>query len=99
MLKTVLTILTILTVSSCATKYSVIHVPLQAQENCIFEKFTTDEKAQMLELFDFEKFLKAIEEANILIDFDARTGHNHGTKFRLRQNCLPMLYKKTTVLF
>ena len=63
------------------------------------KEFYHYKKAQMLELFDFEKFLKAIEEANILIDFDARTGHNHGTKFRLRQNCLPMLYKKSTVLF
>ena len=26
-------------------------------------------------------------------DFDARTGHNHGTKFRLRQDCLPELYE------
>ena len=63
------------------------------------KEFYHYKKAQMLELFDFEKFLKAIGEANILIDFDARTGHNHGTKFRLRQNCLPMLYKKSTVLF
>ncbi len=29
----------------------------------------------------------------MLVDFDARTGHNHGTKFRLRQNFLPRLYK------
>ncbi len=38
-------------------------------------------------------FLEAIETADILIDFDARTGHNHGTKFRIRQNCLPALYE------
>ncbi|KAB2846059.1 MAG: MvaI/BcnI restriction endonuclease family protein, partial [Ignavibacterium sp.] len=25
----------------------------------------------------------------------ARTGHNHGTKFRLRQNFLPTLYEKS----
>ena len=48
--------------------------------------------------FNFEGFLKAIEESNILIDFDARTGHNHGTKFRMRQNCLPELYEKVTVI-
>jgi hypothetical protein len=35
----------------------------------------------MLEKFSFEGFLRAIEQAAILIDFDARTGHNHGTKF------------------
>lgn len=53
-------------------------------------------KVQMLQKFNFDGFLKAIESANVLIDFDARTGHNHGTKFRLRQNCLPMLYDKAT---
>lgn len=52
-------------------------------------------KVTMLQKFDFEGFLKALEEAKILVDFDARTGHNHGTKFRLRQNCLPDLYGKT----
>ncbi|MCX6811630.1 MAG: MvaI/BcnI family restriction endonuclease, partial [Candidatus Berkelbacteria bacterium] len=36
-------------------------------------------KVTMLQEFDFQKFLKAIEEGNILVDFDARTGHNHGT--------------------
>lgn len=55
-------------------------------------------KIMMLQKFDFEGFLKAIETANILIDFDARTGHNHGTKFRLRQNALTMLYEKSTVI-
>jgi len=52
----------------------------------------------MLEKFNFEGFLKAIEVGKVLPDFDARTGHNHGTKFRMRQNCLPMLYKKATVI-
>jgi len=55
-------------------------------------------KVLMLQKFNFEGFLKAIEEAKILVDFDARTGHNHGTKFRMRQNALPMLYEKATVI-
>jgi len=55
-------------------------------------------KVMMLQKFNFEGFLKAIEEAKILVDFDARSGHNHGTKFRLRQDSLPMLYEKTTVI-
>ncbi|OGY31054.1 MAG: nciI [Candidatus Andersenbacteria bacterium RIFCSPHIGHO2_02_FULL_45_11] len=55
-------------------------------------------KVMMLQKFNFEGFLKAIEEARILVDFDARTGHNHGTKFRLRQNALPTLYEKATVI-
>ncbi len=52
----------------------------------------------MIEGFDFEKFLKAIENGIILIDFDARTGHNHGTKFRMRQDRLPELYRTVTVI-
>lgn len=54
------------------------------------------QKVLMLQKFSFEGFLKAIEQAYVLIDFDARTGHNHGTKFRLRQNHLPALYEKIT---
>lgn len=53
-------------------------------------------KITMLQKFNFEGFLKALESGKILIDFDARTGHNHGTKFRMRQDCLPMLYEKIT---
>ena len=49
---------------------------------------------KMLKQFSFNKFLELIEKGNILIDFDARTGHNHGTKFRMRQNCLPLLYEE-----
>ena len=39
-----------------------------------------------------------MELGNILVDFDARTGHNHGTKFRMRQNCLAKLYETVTVI-
>lgn len=53
-------------------------------------------KITMLQKFNFESFLKALEGGKILVDFDARTGHNHGTKFRMRQDCLPMLYEKVT---
>jgi hypothetical protein len=55
-------------------------------------------KVMMLQKFSFEGFLKALEEGKILVDFDARTGHNHGTKFRMKQDCLPMLYEKVTVI-
>jgi len=55
-------------------------------------------KVMMLQKFSFEGFLKAIEEAKILVDFDARTGHNHGTKFRMRQDCLPMLYENKQII-
>lgn len=55
-------------------------------------------KVMMLQKFSFEGFLKGLEKGNILVDFDARTGHNHGTKFRMRQNCLPDLYDKVTII-
>ena len=48
----------------------------------------------MLKEFSFENFLKAIESNIVKVDFDSRTGHNHGTKFRMRQNHFPMLYKE-----
>ena len=53
-------------------------------------------KITMLQKFNFEGFLKALEEGKILVDFDARTGHNHGTKFRMKEDYLPMLYEKVT---
>jgi len=55
-------------------------------------------KVQMLQKFKFEGLLEALEKGVMLVDFDARTGHNHGTKFRLRQNNLPMLYEKVTTV-
>lgn len=55
-------------------------------------------KVMMLQKFKFDGFLKALEEGKILVDFDARTGHNHGTKFRMRRDSLPMLYKKATTV-
>ncbi|PIR17923.1 MAG: nciI [Deltaproteobacteria bacterium CG11_big_fil_rev_8_21_14_0_20_49_13] len=54
------------------------------------------QKIMMLSGFSKEKFIRTIESGDILIDFDARTGHNHGTKFRFRNNKLPSLYEKAT---
>ncbi len=44
--------------------------------------------------FSFEKFISCIEHGAILVDFDARTGHNHGTKFRIRQGHWRDLYSE-----
>ncbi len=52
----------------------------------------------MLKRFGVDCFLLAIERGHVLIDFDARTGHNHGTKFRLRQNYLAELYEEVVQL-
>ena len=56
-----------------------------------FFKYT---KIYQLSNLSLEKFLKCLEEGLTLIDFDARTGHNHGTKFRFRKNKLPLLYEQ-----
>ena len=47
----------------------------------------------LLQKFSPDRFIDAIAEGLILVDFDARTGHNHGTKFRMRKNTLPQLYE------
>ena len=46
--------------------------------------------------FSLEKFLRNIKGKNIFINFDARTGHNHGTKFRIIQSSIPSLYDNIT---
>ena len=50
-------------------------------------------KLLVLSGFSFDGFVKCIEEGVVLVDFDARTGHNHGTKFRIRRNHWYRLYK------
>lgn len=52
----------------------------------------------MLKGLNVENFVKSIHEGNIVVDFDARSGHNHGTKFRLRSNHLKDLYSEVTEL-
>lgn len=52
----------------------------------------------MCQHFSLDKFLLAIQNGYVLVDFDARTGHNHGTKFRLRQDKMPELYDSVTRL-
>ena len=49
-------------------------------------------KVLMLKHVDKEKFIDAIEQGIIYVDFDARTGHNHGTKFRIKNKDIPRLY-------
>ena len=53
-------------------------------------------KIYILESFRLEGLLKGLEQGFVFVDFDARTGHNHGTKFRLRSNKLPELYAQIT---
>lgn len=52
------------------------------------------QNVHLLQRFDRERFISAIEKGLVLIDFDARTGHNHGTKFRSRLGVLPEFYSE-----
>lgn len=55
-------------------------------------------KVLMLKGFSHDKFIKAIEAGKIYIDFDARTGHNHGTKFRIRFTDIPLVYESVITI-
>jgi hypothetical protein len=50
----------------------------------------------LLEDFAFNNLLRAIINGYVFVDFDARTGHNHGTKFRIAQDSWPVLYNRVT---
>ena len=56
-------------------------------------------RCEMLRGFALEGFLGLLEEGEAIVEFDARTGHNHGTKFRVKQIGLPKLYKEHDVVF
>ena len=45
-----------------------------------------------------EQFLNLMENGSIYVDFDARTGHNHGTKFRIRPSAKRYLYQYNIVV-
>ncbi len=55
-------------------------------------------RATILTSFDFQKFLNVARQGALKVEFDARTGHNHGTKFRVPGNRLPDLYHKAEVV-
>lgn len=55
--------------------------------------------ALMLKTFSLEGLLRGLEAGTVYVDFDARTRHNHGTKFRIRASALPDLYASKTTIF
>ena len=55
-------------------------------------------KILILSDFNFEGLLFGMEKGFVFIDFDARTGHNHGTKFRVRKNHWPEFYHSIKVI-
>lgn len=72
-----------------------VQAEVKKEDGKEFYKYT---KVMMLQKFSFDGFLYALQAGKILVDFDARTGHNHGTKFRMKQDCLPTLYATTKVI-
>ncbi|AFY71809.1 hypothetical protein Pse7367_3574 [Thalassoporum mexicanum PCC 7367] len=61
-------------------------------------EFFKYDKILMLSNFSLDRFIQSIEEGDTLVDFDARTGHNHGTKFRFRQSRFEKLYSQVQVI-
>lgn len=53
----------------------------------------------ILKGFSFLQFLELMRQGDILVDIDARTGHNHGTKFRIRQGRIALLYAEADPIF
>jgi hypothetical protein len=56
-------------------------------------------KAEMLTGFSLDGFLACLGEGIANVEFDARTGHNHGTKFRTKSSAIPKLYASRDVVF
>ncbi|GAC1353968.1 MAG: hypothetical protein NVS4B11_22260 [Ktedonobacteraceae bacterium] len=77
--------------------HNVIIVVADVRRSRGIEEFLYRE-AQLLQKPSLERFLYAIENDIVLVDFDARTGHNHGTKFRIRQDGWTTLYEEQLAL-
>jgi hypothetical protein len=60
--------------------------------------FFNYDNIMLLSSFSFSSMLDQMKLGNIYIDFDARTGHNHGTKFRIKQASFKKLYGSITMI-
>lgn len=82
----------------------IFHKAASKLHNCFFIRASTKKESgveyfwykdiMMLKGVSEECFITSLEAGLIKVDFDARTGHNHGTKFRFLQNRLPELYSE-----
>ncbi|MBN1543801.1 MvaI/BcnI restriction endonuclease family protein [candidate division KSB1 bacterium] len=62
------------------------------------QEFYNYSTIMMLSQFSLDRFIDCIENGIVLIDFDSRTGHNHGTKFRIRPGYWDRLYANVTII-
>lgn len=58
------------------------------------QEFFRYSNIMILQSFNINSLLSGLEKGFVYVDFDARTGHNHGTKFRVRQDQFPSLYSQ-----
>lgn len=72
-----------------------VQAEVKREEKLTYYKYS---RIMMLQGFNLEGLLQGIEEGFVYVDFDARTGHNHGTKFRIKANSLPRLYNNSTII-
>lgn len=59
-----------------------------------FQEFFRYSRIMILQGFNIDGLLSGLEQGYVYVDLDARTDHNHGTKFRLRQDHIPQLYSQ-----
>ena len=57
------------------------------------------ESATLFSGFNASKFDVLFKEQSLYVDFDARTRHNHGTKFRIDVKAIGKLFDKTVQIF
>ena len=57
------------------------------------------ESGTLFSTFNANKMQRLFESHSLYIDFDARTGHNHGTKFRIDIKAVSELFDKSVEVF
>lgn len=77
---------------------NIIYIHAKSRKSNSYEEFRYDE-ATLYENIDFERFKEGLKTGEVLVDFDARTGHNHGTKFRIRQGTLKNFFEHVERVF
>lgn len=62
------------------------------------KKFFSYEEGIISNNLNFDMVCKLFNDGIIVVDFDARTRHNHGTKFRIKKNCLVNLFDNVRII-
>lgn len=78
--------------------FNILYVHAKSRKKDRFEEFSYDE-CVLYEDVDFKAFKMGLKNGEVLVDFDARTSHNHGTKFRVKKGTLRKFYAHTERIF